>query len=93
MIHTPLTKIDGRPTFASMATLLGEVYANAMSVASNNGGGEHGHLGAITTAAEYQTLSNQNVAFVHPTLPPPQQPPAPNASNALLTEQNRQVFE
>ena len=54
-----LTKIDGEPTNTSYRKLLVEVYANAMSVLSNRGGGEHGHLGAIMSPKAYQEFAKR----------------------------------
>ncbi len=51
-----ITKIDGQPTLKTLTTLRAQLYANAISVQSNNGGGDKGHLGVIMQAAEYQAL-------------------------------------
>ena len=54
--HDPLTPIIGKPTYASIKLLKQELYANALSVQSNAGGGMYGHLGLIMPATEYNAL-------------------------------------
>ena len=69
-----LTPIRGEPTAETLLNLTNELKANARSVNSHLGGGNHGHLGLILSPADYAHLSN--VAFqrpIHPgilTIPP-----------------------
>lgn len=97
MPHPVLTNIRGKPTFITLDVLITEAYANAMSVPTNNGGGRHGHLGAITTPNYYATISQQNTAFVHPPQPAAQAPPT--GTIAQVTEltriynETRQIYQ
>ena len=69
-----LTKIHGEPTYETLKAMKNQLKSNAYSVASNLGGGTHGHLGLLLTAAEYATMSRiPYVRPVHPgilTIPP-----------------------
>ena len=58
------TPINGKPTNKSLKRLKAELRANASSVDTDLGGGDHGYLGLILTDAEYA-----NVAAT-PFLPP-----------------------
>ena len=53
-----LTPIQGEPDFASILKLKNEVKANAQSLPSTLGGGNHGYLGLVTTPVEYALVSN-----------------------------------
>ena len=46
--HPTLTRIQGEPDADSVEQLKSEVYANVQCVSSPFGGGNHGHLGAVT---------------------------------------------
>ena len=46
-----------------------QIYANASSVPTNLGGGQHGHLGITMTAANYLAVAPLTPAFVIPVLP------------------------
>ena len=48
-----LSPIIGKPTFESLYQLIADLQANAQSVHSNLGGGEHGHLGLVMTSTQY----------------------------------------
>lgn len=48
-----LTQILGKPDFESLYQLITDLRANAISVHSNLGGGNHGHLGLIMTPQQY----------------------------------------
>jgi hypothetical protein len=56
--YKDLTRIHGEPTFEALKTLSKELKANAQSVYSNLGGGQHGHLGIVLTPAAYGLISN-----------------------------------
>ena len=66
-----ITKIDGQPTDEDLNLLIKELTNAAGSVATQNGGGEHGHVGMVIDDAEYITFSNGGARFVVPTNPGP----------------------
>ena len=49
-----LTAIRGEPTYETLHHLKNELKANASSVSTTLGGGNHGYLGMILTLAEYR---------------------------------------
>jgi hypothetical protein len=51
--HSSLPKVTGDPTFEDLKVIWRLLNTNAMSVASYQGGGCHGHLGIIMTNEEY----------------------------------------
>ena len=53
-----LSKILGLPTYDSLHQMQLELKSNALSVHSNLGGGTHGHLGLLMTAAQYALVSD-----------------------------------
>jgi len=65
--HEKLTPIVGTPSYLTVKLLIKEVYANARAIPSTRGGGNHGHLGFIMPAADYQTLAGH--AFTLPAHP------------------------
>ena len=71
-----LTRIHGEPTTATLITLQREVRANALSVNTTLGGGAHGHLGLVCSAAVYATIPNTAVYT------------RPNSPGALTITQN-----
>ena len=64
-----LTRIVGEPSTATLITLLNEVKSNAMSVHSDLGGGENGHLGLVVSPATYQTVVPDGVPYRKPANP------------------------
>ena len=62
-----LTRTPGRPTYESLHNMQLELKANAISVHSNLGGGNHGHLGLLMTDPQYALVSN--TAYVRPVHP------------------------
>ena len=64
------TPICGEPTNKALKTLQKELQANASSVETDLGGGNHGYLGLVLTDAEYTTIPNTQ-PFIPPTYPPP----------------------
>jgi hypothetical protein len=54
--HKVLTKIHGKPVYESLQNVLIELKANASSVPSTLGGGQHGHLGLLLSTARYLTV-------------------------------------
>jgi hypothetical protein len=51
--HSSLPKVTGEPIFEDVKVIRWLLNTNAMSVASYEGGGRHGHLGIIMTTEEY----------------------------------------
>jgi hypothetical protein len=62
--HDPLTVIAGRPTYKTLQVLKHQLFANAGTIESMQGGGAHGHLALLLDPAIYLTLSNNGIAFV-----------------------------
>ena len=62
-----LTKIHGEPTYESLKELHNQLKANACTVPSNLGGGQHGHLGLVLSPTKYALISN--TPFVKPAHP------------------------
>ena len=61
------TPIQGAPTNKTLKRLKQELRANASSVESDLGGGDHGFLGLVLTDAEYVSVSE--TPFVAPVFP------------------------
>jgi hypothetical protein len=55
--HSSLPKVTGEPTFEDLKVIRRLLKTNAMSVASYEGGGRHGHLGIIMTNKEYFAIA------------------------------------
>ena len=64
------TPIRGVPTYKALKRLKMELQANASSVETDLGGGNHGYLGLVLTDQEYNTIPN-TAPFVPPNYPPP----------------------
>jgi len=62
--HDPLTPIQGPPDNTTVTRLKRELYENAISIASTHGGGALGHLGLVTTDAEFAAFAGNNAAGV-----------------------------
>ena len=90
--HEKLTKIEGEPTAATVRVLKREVYANAMAIATNLGGGNHGYLGMVMPAVEYNAMNNTQ-PFVAPNHPGAHPGHANGATAAAITETNRVYLE
>jgi len=84
-----ITKIDGQPTDEDLNLLIKELTNAAGSVATRNGGGEHGHVGMVIDDAEYITFSRSGTRFVVPTNPGPY--PATVDTDKVIRE--RQIAE
>ena len=65
--YKTLTPIQGAPTNKTLKRLKQELRANASSVESDLGGGNHGFLSLVLTDAEYTLISN--TPFVAPAYP------------------------
>jgi hypothetical protein len=55
--HSSLPKVTGEPTLEDLNIIRRLLNTNAMSVASYEGGGRHGHLGIIMTNEEYFAIA------------------------------------
>jgi hypothetical protein len=55
--HSSLLKVTGEPTFEDLNVIRWILNTNAMSVASYEGGGRHGHLRIIMTNEEYFAIA------------------------------------
>jgi hypothetical protein len=86
--HPELTVIHDKPTYDSVRRLEKELYANAQTIPSLLGGGQHGHLGVVMPAAEYLVISA--VAYVVPVHPGTQPVHPANSTAAQMNEANRQ---
>ena len=84
------TPVQGAPTNKTLKRLKQELRANASSVESDLGGGDHGYLGLVLTDPEYTTVSP--TAFSAPTFPAALEIPAgTDQVNALnLREQHKE---
>ena len=63
------TPIHGTPTNKSLKRLKTELRANASSVKSELGGGDHGYLGLVLTNEEYTSIIPTPPPFVAPAYP------------------------
>ena len=66
--HPVLTAIRGEPTYETLHHLKKELKANARSVQTTLGGGNHGYLGMILTPAEYLRIASTD-PFTRPPNP------------------------
>jgi hypothetical protein len=83
-----LTKIVGRPTFATIKLLKKELFANSKVIHSMRGGGNLGHIGLLLSAVDYAVISN--TPYNAPVHPGPSTPPPAGTTQAQITELNRQ---
>ena len=67
--YKKLIPIHDRPDFTLLKTLKDGLKTNAANITTTLGGGAHGHLGLVKSAADYAKVSP--VAYTIPTLPPP----------------------
>ena len=80
------TPIPGAPSNKTLKRLKQELRANASSVESDLGGGDHGYLGLVLTDAEYATVSN--TPFLAPNYPVELViPPGTDQVQALLLQE------
>jgi hypothetical protein len=83
--HPALTPIIGAPTNATLSLLKRQLYANARGIVCSRGGGAHGYLGLVQTAAAYDKTA-PNTPFVPPVWPGDRPIYPPEASAALKAE-------
>ena len=86
--HPELTSIVGKPDNPSIQKLKKEIYANAVSIYSELGGGDHGHLALLLTLAAYRTLTGHT--YNVPDHPGALAVHARNTEAATIVEDNRQ---
>ena len=65
------TPITGEPSNKSLKRLKTELSANASSVDTELGGGDHGYLGLILTDVEYARITPTPLPFIAPNFPGP----------------------
>ena len=85
------TPIRGEPTNKSLKRLKLELQANASSVETDLGGGNHGYLGLVLTDEEYASIPHTQ-PFVPPNYPPPLSIPA-NATAIRALELKEEYHE
>jgi hypothetical protein len=85
--HSSLPKLTGEPTFEDLKVIRRLLNTNAMSVASYEGGGCHGHLGIIMTNEEYLAIAVD--VFPVPGNPGPSAPVVAGMTAAVIAETTR----
>ena len=71
---TTITPITGEPNYALLKNLKDQLKANATSIRTTLGGGNHGYLGLILSPSAYATITTtpfqeSNYPGQHPTIP------------------------
>ena len=79
---TPITKITGEPNYESLKNLKDQLKANAASIPTTLGGGNHGYLSLILSSAAYTTIAANQ--FIEPVYRR-QHPNVPAGTNAANT--------
>jgi hypothetical protein len=85
--HSSLPKVTGEPTFEDLKVIRRLLNTNAMSVASYEGGGRHGHLGIIMTNEEYFAIAVD--VFPVPNNPGPSAAVVAGMRAAVIAEMTR----
>jgi hypothetical protein len=85
--HSSLPKVTGEPTFKYLKVIWLLLNTNAMSVASYEGGGHHGHLGIIITNEEYFAVAVD--VFPVPSNPVPSAADVAVMMTAVISETTR----
>jgi len=85
--YPDLSPIHGEPIYESLRTLVNQLKANARSVHTTLGGGQHGHLGLVLSPQQYSLLSPH--PYLRPQRPPPLVIPAYQLPHVVQTEQAR----
>jgi hypothetical protein len=85
--HSSLPKVTGEPTFEDLKVIRWLLNTNAMSVASYEGGGRHGHLGIIMTNEEYFAVAMD--VFPVPNNPGPSAAVVAGMTAAVIAETTR----
>jgi hypothetical protein len=85
--HSSLQKLTGEPTFEDLKVIRRLINTNAISFASYEGGGRHGHLGIIMTDEEYFTIAVN--FFSVPTNPGPSATVVADMTASIIAETTR----
>jgi hypothetical protein len=85
--HSSLPKVTGEPTFKDLKVIRQLLNTNAMSVASYEGGGHHGHLGIIMTNEKYFAIAED--IFPVPNTPGPLAAVVAGMTAAVIAETTR----
>jgi hypothetical protein len=85
--HSSLPKVTGEPTSEDLKVIRRLLNTNAMSVASYEGGGRHGHLGIITTNEKYFEIAVD--VFPVPANPGPSAAVVAGMTAAVIAETTR----
>jgi hypothetical protein len=85
--HSSLLKVAGEPTFEDLRVIPRLLNTNAMSVASYEGGGRHGHLGILMTNEEYFAIAVD--VFPVPSNPGPLAVVVAGMTTAVIAETTR----
>jgi hypothetical protein len=85
--HSSLPKVTGEPTFEDLKVIRRLLNTNAMSIASYEGGGRHGHLGIIMTNEEYFAIAVD--VFPVPANPGPSAAVVAGMTEAVIAETTR----
>jgi hypothetical protein len=85
--HSSLLKVSGEPTFDDLKVIRRLLNTNAMSVASYEGRGHHGHLGIIMTNDEYFAIAVD--VFPVPNNPEPSAAVVVGMTAAVIAETTR----
>jgi hypothetical protein len=85
--HSSLPKVTGEPTFEDLKVIWRLLNTNAMSVASYEGDGRHGHLGMIMTNEEYFAVAVD--VFPIPNNPGPSAAVVTGMTAAVIAETTR----
>ena len=83
---TSLTRSVGKPTYETIKAIKEELKANAASVHSDKGGGNHGYLGLVLSPTAYASITG-TIPFIPPVHPGVLTIPANS------TEHNRAVIQ
>jgi hypothetical protein len=86
-LHSSLLKVTGAPTFEDLKVIRRLLNTNAMSVASYEGGGHHGHLIIIMTNEEYVAVAVD--VFPIPNNPGPSAAVVAGMTAAVIVETTR----
>ena len=82
--HPELTAItaDEKPDFTKLHIIHQQMNANAMSIPSLRGGGQHGHLATVVTAIKYDAITDTH---------PWEDPQHPGAAPVHVDGSNQQI--
>ena len=91
--YVDLTVIHGEPTYETLQVMLNQLKANARSVRTSLGGGNHGYLGLLLPRDQYDVIA-PNTPFIQPIHPgqleiPPFQ--LPHVTHQVMSTHAEQV--